>query len=177
MSETSRAHKEEAPKILYFAVITVSTSRFRDFEAGKQVIDESGDLIVETLQAHGHTVFIRYLVPDDTKLIEAYVKKALQSPKVDALITCGGTGINPSDVTIETVESLLDKHLPGFGELFRWLSYGEIGSAAVMTRALAGVAKDKAVFCLPGSPQAVKLCLEKLILPEAGHIILHARGR
>lgn len=177
MSETSRAHKAEAPKKLGFAVIVVSTSRFRDFEAGKQIVDESGDLIVETLQAHGHSVFMRELIPDDRRLIEACVNKALQSPKVDAVITCGGTGINPSDVTIETVEPLLDKQLPGFGELFRWLSYGEIGSAAVMTRALAGVTKDKAVFCLPGSPQAVKLCLERLILPEAGHIILHARGR
>jgi len=177
MSETARVHKEEAPKKLSFAIIIVSTSRFRDFEAGKQVWDESGNLIVETLQAHGHSVFMRDLIPDDGKLIEAHVKKALQSPKVDAVITCGGTGINPSDVTIETVEPLLDKQLPGFGEIFRWLSYEEIGSAAIMTRAVAGVAGGKAVFCLPGSPQAVKLCLERLILPEAGHIILHARGK
>jgi len=177
MSETARVHREEAPKKLGFAVVVVSTSRFRDFEAEKQVWDESGDLIVEALKAHGHSVFMRELIPDDRKLIEASVKKALQSPKVDAVITCGGTGINPSDVTIETVEPLLDKQLLGFGEIFRSLSYEEIGSAAVMTRAVAGVAGGKAVFCLPGSPQAVKLCLERLILPEAGHIILHARGR
>jgi len=177
MSETSGLHKEEAPKKLGFAVIVVSTSRSRDLEAGKQVWDESGDLIVETLQAHGHSVFQRELIPDEKRLIEASVKKALQSQKVDAVITCGGTGISPSDVTIETVEPLLDKRLPGFGEIFRQLSYEEIGSAAVMTRAIAGVARGKAVFCLPGSPQAVRLCLERLILPEAGHIILHARGK
>jgi len=177
MSETSRVHKEEVPKELGFAVIVVSTSRFRDFEAGKKVIDESGDLIVKTLRAHGHSVFLRDLVPDDKKLVEASVKKALKSKKVDAVITCGGTGINPSDVTIETIEPILDKELPGFGEIFRWLSYGEIGSAAVMTRAIAGVAMGKAVFCLPGSPQAVRLCVERLILPEAGHIVLHARGK
>jgi len=177
MSETARVHKEEAPKKLGFAVIVVSTSRFRDFEAGKQVVDESGDLIVEALKAHGNSVFLRELIPDDRRLIEASVKKALQSPKVDAVITCGGTGINPLDITIETVEPLLDKQLSGFGEIFRSLSYEEIGSAAVMTRAIAGVTRGKAVFCLPGSPQAVKLCLERLILPEAGHIILHARGR
>jgi len=177
MSETTRVHKEEAPKKLGFAVIVVSTSRFRDFEAGKHVRDESGDLIVETLKAHGHSVFLRELIPDDRRLIETTVKKALKAQKVDAVITCGGTGINPSDVTIETVEPLLDKQLPGLGEIFRWLSYGEIGSSAVMTRAIAGVAKKKAVFCLPGSPQAVRLCLERLILPEAGHIILHAHGR
>jgi len=177
MSETARVHKEGAPKKLSFAVIIVSTSRFRDLEAGKKVRDESGDLIVEMLKAHGHSVFLRELISDDRRLVEARVKKALQSQKVDAVIMCGGTGITPSDVTVEAVEPLLDKLLPGFGEIFRWLSYGEIGSAAVMSRAVAGVAGGKAVFCLPGSPQAVGLCLERLILPEAGHIILHARGR
>jgi len=177
MSETAKAHREEAPKSLSFAVIVVSTSRFHDFESGKTVWDESGELIVEMLRAHGHSVFMRELIPDNRGLIEAKVKKALQSQKVDAVITCGGTGVNPSDLTIETVEPLLDKVLPGFGEIFRWLTYEEIGSAAVMSRAVAGVARGKAVFCLPGSPQAVRLCVERLILPEAGHIILHARGK
>jgi molybdenum cofactor biosynthesis protein B len=170
-------HKEEAPKKLGFAVIIVSTSRFRALEAKTRVVDESGDLIVELLKAAGHSVFVRELVPDNRKLIETAVKKALQSQHVDTIITCGGTGINPLDVTIETVQPLLDKELLGFGELFRMLSYGDIGSAAVMSRAIAGVARDKAVFCLPGSPQAVRLCLERLILPEAAHIILHARGK
>jgi molybdenum cofactor biosynthesis protein B len=119
----------------------------------------------------------RDLVPDDKTLIEVFVKKALQSMNVDAIIISGGTGIAPSDVSIETVESLLEKDLPGFGELFRAISYGEIGSAALMSRAIAGVAWKKAVFCIPGSPNAVKTYLEKLILPEVGHIILHARGR
>ena len=177
MSETSKRHKEEAPKKLGFAIIVVSTSRFHDFEAGKQVVDESGDLINEALKDHGHSVFMREVISDDRRLIEASVKRALQSRNVDAIITCGGTGITPSDVTIEAVEPLLDRVLPGFGEVFRWLSYEDVGSAAVLTRALAGVARGKAVFCLPGSPQAVRLCLERLILPEAGHIILHARGK
>jgi len=177
MSETSRVHKEEAPLILSFAVFTVSTSRFRDLQAGRKVVDESGDLIVEALKAQGHSVFLREVISDDRRLIEAGVKRALESRNVDAIITCGGTGITPSDVTIEAVEPLFDKQLPGFGEVFRWLSYEDIGSAAVMSRAVAGVARGKAVFCLPGSPQAVKLCVERLILPEAGHIILHARGK
>jgi len=177
MSETSRVHKEGAPVSLSFAVFTVSTSRFRDLQAGRKVVDESGDLIVEALKAHGHSVFLRELISDDRTLIEVSVKRALESRNVDAIITCGGTGITPSDVTIEAVEPLFDKQLPGFGEVFRWLSYEDIGSAAVMSRAVAGVARGKAVFCLPGSPQAVKLCVERLILPEAGHIILHARGK
>ncbi|MCZ2856621.1 MAG: molybdopterin-binding protein, partial [Candidatus Bathyarchaeota archaeon] len=88
-----------------------------------------------------------------------------------------GTGISPSDVTIETITPLFEKELHGFGEVFRWLSYQAIGSAAVMTRATAGIMQGKAVFCIPGSPQAVRLCLEKLILPEAGHILLHALGK
>jgi molybdenum cofactor biosynthesis protein B len=177
MSETSKQHKEVAPKKLGFAVITISSSRSMALEARKKVIDESGDLIAEFLKANGHEVFMRELVSDNRGLIEGAVKKALQSRYVDAIITCGGTGISPADITIETVYPLLDKELPGFGELFRSLSYDEIGSAAVMSRALAGVASGKAIFCLPGSPQAVRLCLERLILPEVGHIVLHARGR
>jgi molybdenum cofactor biosynthesis protein B len=176
MSQSSRAHKEKAPKQLGFALIVASTSRYKDYKAGKQVGDESGDLIVETLQNHGHVVASRKLIPDDKRMIGDTVRDMLQSTSVDALIICGGTGITPTDVTIETVEPFLEKLLPGFGEIFRRLSYEEIGSAAVMTRAVAGVTQGKAIFCLPGSPQAVKLCLEKLILPEAPHIILHARG-
>jgi molybdenum cofactor biosynthesis protein B len=94
---------------------------------------------------------------------------------LDAAIFCGGTGIAPSDVTIETVTPLLQKVLPGFGEIFRRLSFDEIGSGAVLSRAIAGVVNGKAVFCVPGSPNAVKLCMEKLILPESPHIVKHAR--
>jgi len=177
MSKTSKMHKEEAPKRLGFAVVTISTSRHRDSKAGKHIVDESGDLIVEKLKNHAHTVVSRQLIPDDKIMIEQTIQEMLKSPKINAIITCGGTGINPADVTIETVEPILEKELQGFGEIFRWLSYEEIGSPAVMTRAIAGVTQGKAIFCLPGSPQAVKSCLEKLILPEAGHIILHARGR
>ena len=177
MSETSHGHKEAAPKKLGFAVITVSSSRSTALEAQKKVIDESGDFIAELLKASGHVVFMRELVSDNRRLIVAAIKKALQSDYVDAVITCGGTGISPADITVESVYPLLDKDLPGFGELFRSLSYEEIGSGALMSRAIAGVAFGKAIFCLPGSPQAVKLCLERLILPEVGHIVLHARGR
>ena len=176
MSETARRHKAEAPKSLNFAVIVCSSSRYQEFKARKPVDDPSGDLIVETLQKAGHTVVFREIVPDDKVLIGKYVSKALGMEKVDAIILCGGTGISPRDVTIEAVRPMLVKTLPGFGELFRKLSFDEIGSAAVLTRALAGVAdQGKAVFCIPGSPQAVRLVLEKLILPEVGHILKHAR--
>jgi molybdenum cofactor biosynthesis protein B len=178
MSETARRHKAEAPKKLNFAVIICSSSRYQELKARKPVDDPSGDLIVETLQKAGHTVVFREIVPDDKVLIGKYVSKALGMDKVDAIILCGGTGISPKDVTIEAVRPLLIKTLPGFGELFRKLSFDEIGSAAVLSRALAGVAdQGKAVFCIPGSPQAVGLVLEKLILPEVGHILKHAREK
>jgi len=178
MSETARRHKAEAPKNLNFAVIICSSSRYQELKARKPVEDPSGDLIVETLQKAGHTVVFREIVPDDKVLIGKYVGRALGSERVDAIILCGGTGISPKDVTIEAVRPLLVKTLPGFGELFRKLSFDEIGSAAVLSRALAGVAnQEKAVFCIPGSPQAVRLVLEKLILPEVGHILKHAREK
>lgn len=176
MSETAREHKVKAPKRVGFAVIICSSSRFETVKLMKLVDDPSGDLIVELLEKAGHRVVLRTVVPDDRVLIGQSVVNALGMKDVDAVITCGGTGVSLSDVTIETVRPLLRKTLPGFGELFRRLSYDEIGSAALLSRALAGVAdKGKAVFCIPGSPQAVKLCLEKLILPEVGHILKHAR--
>jgi molybdenum cofactor biosynthesis protein B len=176
MSETSRKHKAEAPKKLNFTVIVCSSSRYKDLKARKPVDDPSGDLIVEALQKAGHTVVFREIVPDDMVLIGKQVSRGLGSEEVHAIILCGGTGISPKDVTIEAVRPMLVKTLPGFGELFRKLSFDEIGSAAVLTRALAGVAdQGKAVFCIPGSPQAVKLVLEKLILPEVAHILKHAR--
>jgi molybdenum cofactor biosynthesis protein B len=176
LTETSKKHKEKAPKQLNFAVITISTSRYRDSQAGKLVTDESRDLILKLLKDNGHTVVVQRLITDDKTMIQKTIREILESPKVDALISTGGTGITPADVTIEAVKPLLEKELPGFGELFRHLTYQELGSAAVMSRAIAGVAKGKAVFCLPGSPHAVKLCLERLILPETAHIVLHARG-
>ncbi|MDH5532154.1 MAG: MogA/MoaB family molybdenum cofactor biosynthesis protein [Candidatus Bathyarchaeota archaeon] len=178
MNETSRRHKAEAPTCVGFAVVVCSSSRYQDLKARKPVDDPSGDLIVETLQKADHNVVFREIVPDDKVLIGKYVSRALGSEKVGAIIVCGGTGISPKDVTIEAVRPMLVKTLPGFGELFRKLSFDEIGSAAVLTRALAGVAdQGKAVFCIPGSPQAVRLVLEKLILPEVGHILKHAREK
>jgi molybdenum cofactor biosynthesis protein B len=174
MSESTRRHRAEAPLRLSFGIFVVSTSRYNHLKRGEAVKDESGDLIEQLVKNSGHKVFFRRLIPDDRILIEEGVKYALQSD-VDAVIFCGGTGIAPSDVTIEAVSPFLEKVLPGFGEIFRFLSYGEIGSAAVLSRAVAGVAKGKVFFCVPGSMDAVRLCLEKLILPEAAHIVKHAR--
>ncbi len=177
MSKTSKVHKKHAPKHLRFAIVTVSTSRYQRSKTSKHTTDESGDLISEAIRKRGYAVDSRRLISDNKTMIKKALKQLLQAPTINAIIFTGGTGINPADVTIETVEPYIEKKLPGFGEIFRRLSYDQIGSPAVMTRAMAGVAEGKAVFCLPGSPQAVKMCLEKLILPETAHIILHAHGR
>jgi len=177
MSETAAKHKAEAPKSLKFAIIVCSSSRYKKLKSDGKVDDPSGDLITRLLKQNGQTVTSKVIVPDDSSLIEQHVKGALNSKEVDAIITCGGTGISPTDVTIETVQPLLEKEIHGFGEILRKISHEEIGSAAILTRAIAGVSKGKAIFCIPGSPQAVSLALERLILPEAGHIIKHAREK
>jgi molybdenum cofactor biosynthesis protein B len=177
MSETSRAHKVEAPKSLNFGVFICSTSRFKELEKGKETSDASGDLIVSLLKKTGHVVVSREILPDNPALIAEATQRALHSADTDVAIFCGGTGITPSDVTIEAVSPYLQKHLAGFGEIFRRLTYDDIGSAAVLSRACAGIAEGKAVFCIPGSPNAVRTCFEKLILPEVGHIVKHARER
>ena len=175
MSETTAKHKAEAPKTLNFAVIICSTSRYKEFSETGRINDPSGDLIVQILRKKGHRVTLRRIVSDDKTQIQRTMMKALKSRKIDVIVSSGGTGISPRDVTIEAVQPLLEKTIPGFGELFRALSYEKIGPAAVLTRAIAGVAKGKVVFCLPGSPQSVSLALESLVLPEAGHILKHAR--
>ncbi|MCK4952191.1 MogA/MoaB family molybdenum cofactor biosynthesis protein [Candidatus Bathyarchaeota archaeon] len=177
MSETASKHKVKAPTNLNFAIIVCSSSRYAKLKSGEEVTDSSGDLTSQVLRQHGHSVTLRTTVPDDRYQIEQTIKKALESKKVDVIITCGGTGISSTDVTIETVQPLLDKIILGFGEIFRKISYEQIGSVAILTRAIAGVSKGKIIFCVPGSPQAVLLSLEKLILPEAGHILTHTREK
>ncbi|MFQ5763121.1 MAG: molybdenum cofactor biosynthesis protein B, partial [Candidatus Bathyarchaeia archaeon] len=131
---------------------------------------EAGDAIEHLVKESRQLVTRRELIADDPQMIRDSLTSALQSD-VDVVVTTGGTGFTSSDITVETARNILDKEMPGFGEIFRKLTYDEIGSPAIMTRALAGVAGRKPVFCLPGSPHAVKLAVEKLILPEAGHLV------
>jgi molybdenum cofactor biosynthesis protein B len=175
VSETSRAHKAHAPKSLNFAVFICSTSRYQSLQKGEEFTDVSGDLIDALLKAAGHVVLFKRVVADDKDMIEHAIKSVLDNPGVDAAIFCGGTGITHSDVTIETVSPFFEKTLPGFGEIFRRLSYDKVGSAAVMSRAVAGAARGKALFCIPGSPDAVRVSVELLISTEAAHIVKHAR--
>ncbi len=175
MSETTRMHKAHAPKKLNFAIFTCSTSRYRALQKGEVTTDVSGEMIESLLKAAGHVVVFRRIVSDDKTMIDHAVKAVLDNPGVDAAIFSGGTGITKSDLTIETVSVFFEKVLPGFGEIFRRISYDQVGSAAVMSRAVAGTAKGKVLFCIPGSPDAVQISVEMLILPEAPHIVRHAR--
>jgi molybdenum cofactor biosynthesis protein B len=175
LSETSKEHKAHAPKSVNFAVFICSTSRYQAMQRGEQATDVSGDTIEFLLKKAGHRVLFRRVIADDKDMIEHAVKSVLDNPGVDAAVFSGGTGVTHTDVTIEAVSPFLEKTLPGFGEFFRRLSYDHGGSAAVMSRAVAGVAKGKALFCIPGSPDAVKISVELLISPEAAHIVKHAR--
>jgi molybdenum cofactor biosynthesis protein B len=175
LSQSAKKHKSEAPQKLKFGIFVCSTSRHQKMKKGEKTEDVSGDLIEQLLKKSGHTILFRKIIADDNKMIQENMRSALDSADLDVLVFCGGTGITSSDVTIETISPFLEKTLPGFGELFRSLSFNLIGSPAVLSRAIAGTAQRKAVFCIPGSPDAVRLCFETLILPEAGHIVKHAR--
>jgi len=176
MSEVSRTHKAESPTVLNFAVYICSTSRYKKILQGeKDISDVGGETITELLKNRGHNVLFKKFVPDDSALISDVAQQALDMAGLDVIIFSGGTGITPNDVTIESVSPIFEKGLPGFGEFFRHLSFESIGTAAVLSRAAAGVAKGKAFFCIPGSPDAVRLAVEMLILPEAPHIVKHAR--
>lgn len=168
-------HKASAPKQLKFAVFVCSTSRYQELQKGEKITDVSGDTIEALLKSAGHIILSKKIIADDKSQIAEAVKNFLNSSELDAAIFCGGTGIAGKDVTIETVQPFLEKVLPGFGEIFRRLSYDKVGSAAVMSRAVAGIAKGKALFCIPGSPDAVRISVEMLILPESPHIVRHVR--
>jgi molybdenum cofactor biosynthesis protein B len=173
MKGTSTEHKMSAPPSVGFSIITISTSRFEKLQRGDSYEDLSAELISKLLIDNGHRVIIKEIIPDQSDHIRSSLEKKLDDQRVEAIITSGGTGITSTDVTVETVRPLLDKFLPGFGELFRKISYEQIGSAAVLSRSIAGLSRGKAIFCLPGSPHAVETALNYLIIPEISHIIKH----
>ncbi|HZH60868.1 MAG TPA: molybdenum cofactor biosynthesis protein B [Metabacillus sp.] len=162
-------HKLEAPKQVRCKIITVSDTRDKDS-------DKSGQLVKRCLEEQGHIIGDYEIVRDEKTLIRSSILKGCESKDIDVVLTNGGTGIAKRDVTIEAVESLIEKEIPGFGEIFRMLSYrDDIGSAAILSRAIAGVSMNTAVFAMPGSSGAVKLAMEKLILPEIGHVVREIR--
>jgi len=167
-SQSTEEHRSAAPEVVQFAVLTVSDTRTREDDA-------SGQLIREHLRFRGHELMGYAIVPDDAENIRNQLETWLGDSTIDAIIVNGGTGIAGRDVTFPIISSLIQKHMPGFGELFRMLSWQEVGSASMLSRATAGVAENTVIFSLPGSRNAVRLALEKLIGPELGHIVLEIR--
>lgn len=169
MSETTDIHKREAPKSIKAAVITVSDTKSQNKEE-----DTSGSYISNSLKDAGHEVISYKIVPDDEGSIIEAIEYIIDNQSPDAIITTGGTGISKRDVTIEAVSGMLEKVLDGFGELFRKESYESIGSAALASRAIAGVSNGTVIFSLPGSPDAVSTGMD-IILKEIAHIVKHAK--
>ena len=166
-SVTHMDHKAQAPRSVRCFVITVSDTR-------TEATDISGRAIANLLEAAGHAVAGRAIVKDDPDLVRGIIERQLANPDVQAIITTGGTGITSRDSTFEAVDTLLQKRLDGFGELFRMLSYEQIGSAAMMSRACAGLVAGRIVVSLPGSEAAVRLAMERLLIPELGHLVQQA---
>ena len=165
---THQPHPDTANMTVSCAVITVSDTRSPE-------TDRSGQMIKQLLLDAGHTVGAYTIVKDEPAQIQAQMNVLSQRSDLDAVIFNGGTGIASRDSTYDAIESLLEKTLPGFGELFRWLSYQEIGSRAIASRAIAGIYQSKLIFSLPGSTNAVQLAVQKLILPELVHLVTQLR--
>jgi molybdenum cofactor biosynthesis protein B len=168
MSQSTAEHRAEAPQRVRCAVITVSDTR-------TLATDRGGPIIVERLAAAGHEVVAREIIPDEPAKMRALLTGLASRPDVDAILLTGGTGIGSRDQTFETASGLLDKILPGYGELFRMLSFEQVGPAAMLSRAIGGLMRGKILLTMPGSPAAVQLAMDKLIIPEIGHLIREAR--
>jgi molybdenum cofactor biosynthesis protein B len=168
MSQSTTQHRCESPKSVRCAVVTVSDTRTLETDRG-------GLLVAELLEAGGHAVASREIVPDDPAQIGQLLQRLADPASIDAILLTGGTGIAARDQTFETVSGLLDKTMPGYGELFRMLSYEDIGPAAMLSRAVGGVVNRVVLLTMPGSVAAVRLAMEKLIVPEVGHLVYEAR--
>jgi molybdenum cofactor biosynthesis protein B len=169
-------HRDVAHEKVGFLVVTVSTSRYADSQAARKFTDESGDAAEKIIRKHGHKVRGRELISDDVVQIRGALDRGLQTKSVGAVLFTGGTGVSPTDVTIEAVRPQLDKEIVGFGELFRAVGYEKIGFPAVLSRATAGIARGKLVLCLPGSPDGVKTAL-KLFMEDIPHLVHVAAGK
>ena len=168
MSESVHKHREAAPEKVRVAVLTISDTRTRENDTG-------GDIAEELLRDVGQEIVARQIVRDEVIAIRSSLIDLLARSDVDAIITTGGTGISARDTTYEVVERMIEKQLDGFGEIFRALSYEEIGAAAIMSRALAGSVGTKFIASLPGSRNAVRLAVEKLLVPELAHVVFELR--
>ena len=167
-SPTAEEHRQQAPHAVGCAVVTVSDTRSLENDTG-------GSTVSERLLSAGHRVTAREIVPDEPAILRTLVAKLAQTADVEAILLTGGTGIATRDQTPETLRDLFTKELPGYGELLRALSFEEIGPAAMLSRAMGGLIDQTVVLMMPGSTSAVRLAMDKLILPELGHLVSHAR--
>jgi molybdenum cofactor biosynthesis protein B len=170
MSQSVEEHRRTAPRAVSLGVVTVSDTR----SLGS---DESGDLIVAMCEEAGHRVVERALVPDDPGVIASLLQDWSRMEGVEAILVTGGTGISPRDQTYEAVAGILTRELPGFGELFRFLSYAAIGPACILSRAIGGLIGERVILAMPGSRAAVELAMSKIILPELPHLVREATKR
>lgn len=168
MSESVHKHRGSAPEEVRVAVLTISDTRTRETDTG-------GDTAEELLRDAGHEIVARQIVRDEAASIRTNLIDLLARPEVDAVVTTGGTGLSARDTTYEVVDRMIEKKLEGFGEIFRMLSYEEIGAAAIMSRAVAGSVGTKFVASLPGSRNGVRLAVERLLVPELAHIVFELR--
>jgi molybdenum cofactor biosynthesis protein B len=168
MSEVPSQHRSDAPQVVGCAVITVSDTRTLE-------TDKGGQTAVELLRGAGHQVLLREIIPDEPQQMRKLLRSLRDREDVEAVLLTGGTGLSSRDQTFETVSELIDKPLPGYGELFRMLSYDVIGPATMLSRATGGLIGRTVVLTMPGSEAAVKLALEEIILPELGHLVREAR--
>jgi len=168
MSATHEEHKSQGPPAVRCAVITVSDTRTLETDTG-------GQAVIAHLTAAGHVVVQREIIPDEPARMRPLLETLSRRDDLDAILLTGGTGITSRDQTFETVSGLLTKPLPGYGELFRMLSFQEIGPAAILSRAVGGLIGRKIVLTMPGSPAAVRLAMEKIIVPELPHLVREAR--
>ena len=170
MSQSTDQHRESAKDCpVTCAVLTVSDSR-------TEATDKSGQLIINLLKEAGYVPGDYAIVKDDPPQIEAQLRGWIAKADIDAICITGGTGIGPRDTTVEVVGRLIDQELEGFGELFRMLSYEQIGPAAMLSRAVAGLTNQTLIFSMPGSSAAVELAMSKLIVPELSHLVWQQRG-
>lgn len=169
-SKSMEEHRRKSPLKFKVGVITLSDSRYKDHLKSKP--DISGRLIIDAVRKHELVSYS--IIPDDSEHLLKAVEDLIENKKADVIITTGGTGIGGRDITIETLKILFDKELDGFGEIFRYETYQELGSGAILSRATAGVYKKTLIISMPGSPNAVKLGL-RIILPELGHLVKHLK--
>ena len=162
-------HRAHGKRAVACAIVTVSDTRTVE-------TDTSGAVTRDLLVQGGHVVVGHAILPDEPARVRAHVESLLADAEVDAILVNGGTGLAPRDTTYEAIAGLLEKRLDGFGELFRMLSYEQIGAAAMLSRAVAGVARGKIVASMPGSTAAVELAMARLLVPELGHMVKLARG-